>query len=383
MNYAYIFSENEESDADTSAEDDEIFFGPVGHTEKCVAVAVNEVAEASRPLSPLSATQMAELCREAYTVAYQIAHADSSQLPSSRTETSSSDGTSGSNPVEDSSSIVTETDGGPSLDKTFSCSSADIVSPGNTTFRQESCRQDSEMLSEGLLSGHGSTSQDLMSNVAEIKIQLCADETLPSSTADDLTLGNTEILSNLTPDNTEISSDITPGTDSSEIASAITPGSSEISSAVTPVNTEISSDIIRRSTEISSGQDSDRTLSSNVFEGMLSSLGSVLPVIEPGSLKHDEYGVVKFAAAADDTSAADAKTNCRTGIPTSSGVRRAFSAKTSGTRASGIPMRGLTVRQIRQVVIKYGFTLHFTYTLHIKKYINLVVYVTLVLMLLV
>jgi G-2 and S-phase expressed 1 len=52
-----------------------VFFGPVGHTEKCVAVAVNEVAKVNeklRPLSPLTASEMAELCREACTIASRI-----------------------------------------------------------------------------------------------------------------------------------------------------------------------------------------------------------------------------------------------------------------------------------------------------------------------
>jgi len=66
--------------------DDEVFFGPVGHTEKCVAVGVSEVAkvhEKQRPLSPLTAAEMAELCREACTVASRIEIAAGVSCPTS------------------------------------------------------------------------------------------------------------------------------------------------------------------------------------------------------------------------------------------------------------------------------------------------------------
>jgi len=52
--------------------EDEIFFGPMGYTEKCVAVAVNADAKAAdlhKPIAPLSAVEMAQLCQEAFTVA--------------------------------------------------------------------------------------------------------------------------------------------------------------------------------------------------------------------------------------------------------------------------------------------------------------------------
>lgn len=56
-------------------DDEEIFFGPVRYKEICVATNVNEevrVAEKVKPLSPLTATEMAQLCQEAYTVSCRI-----------------------------------------------------------------------------------------------------------------------------------------------------------------------------------------------------------------------------------------------------------------------------------------------------------------------
>jgi len=387
-----FFSEDEESDAGVSAEDDEIFFGPVGHTEKCVAVAVNEVVQASdrlRPLSPLSATQMAELCREAYTVAYQISHADSSQLPSSHAGTSSSDAVTGINPVKDLTSIVTETDRRPSLDKTLTGNTAEDLTPDNTISRQELCGQGNDKTFcsnsfKGVLSSPGSTLPDLTSNVAETGRGICVDETLSSSTADDLIPVSTEIsraqdndstlstnsfedvlvlssLRSALPNVEDLTSNVAEtDTNSFEDAPVLFSGSAlpdieDLSSHVDETDRVISvdetlssstaDDLTSGSTEISSGQGSDNTSSTNSFEGLLSSLGSALPVIDSGSLIHDEHGVVKFtAAAADSASVADANAKCRSGIPTTSGLRRAFSAKASATRPSGIPLKGLAVR---------------------------------------
>lgn len=56
-------------------EEEEIFFGPVRYKEICVATNVNEeekVAEKFKPLSPLTANEMAQLCQEAFTVSYRI-----------------------------------------------------------------------------------------------------------------------------------------------------------------------------------------------------------------------------------------------------------------------------------------------------------------------
>ncbi|XP_060079409.1 uncharacterized protein LOC132558816 [Ylistrum balloti] len=50
-------------------EDEEVFFGPVGFTERCVA---HSVAPEVKPLSPLNAGQMAELVKEAALVAYRL-----------------------------------------------------------------------------------------------------------------------------------------------------------------------------------------------------------------------------------------------------------------------------------------------------------------------
>ena len=66
-----------------SIDEDEIYFGPIGHKEKCVAIAVTEAAaQKYKPLSPLSAHQMAELCKEANTVACRIELANSTLPPS-------------------------------------------------------------------------------------------------------------------------------------------------------------------------------------------------------------------------------------------------------------------------------------------------------------
>lgn len=53
-------------------DDEEVFFGPVGFTEKCIAAGVAE--EVIKPLSPLCPDQIAELAKEAYSVAFRIAN---------------------------------------------------------------------------------------------------------------------------------------------------------------------------------------------------------------------------------------------------------------------------------------------------------------------
>ncbi|KAL8594742.1 hypothetical protein ACOMHN_051688 [Nucella lapillus] len=60
----------EEKAAKTNGNDEEVFFGPMGFTEKCIAAGVAE--EAIQPLSPLRPDQMAELAKEAYSVACRI-----------------------------------------------------------------------------------------------------------------------------------------------------------------------------------------------------------------------------------------------------------------------------------------------------------------------
>ncbi|KAK7503662.1 hypothetical protein BaRGS_00005201 [Batillaria attramentaria] len=53
-------------------DDEEVFFGPVGFTEKCIAAGVAE--EAIKPLSPLRPDQIAELAKEAFSVAHRISN---------------------------------------------------------------------------------------------------------------------------------------------------------------------------------------------------------------------------------------------------------------------------------------------------------------------
>jgi hypothetical protein len=95
-NFFYLYYSDTDEDTDAAKDDnndqvdeDEVFFGPVGHTEKCVAVAVNEVAKVNeklRPLSPLTAAEMAELCREACTVASRIEIAAVATCPATGNE---------------------------------------------------------------------------------------------------------------------------------------------------------------------------------------------------------------------------------------------------------------------------------------------------------
>ena len=59
--------------------DDEIFFGPVGYTERCVATAVSSISKEVKPLSPLNPRQFAEICKEANAVAARISSAAGSK----------------------------------------------------------------------------------------------------------------------------------------------------------------------------------------------------------------------------------------------------------------------------------------------------------------
>ncbi|XP_070193642.1 G2 and S phase-expressed protein 1-like isoform X4 [Littorina saxatilis] len=61
--------------------DEEVFFGPVGFTEKCIAAGVTEI----KPLSPLRPDQMVELAKEAYSIAYRIANMKTSSPAASST----------------------------------------------------------------------------------------------------------------------------------------------------------------------------------------------------------------------------------------------------------------------------------------------------------
>ncbi|XP_011436803.3 G2 and S phase-expressed protein 1 isoform X1 [Magallana gigas] len=56
-------------------DDEEVFIGPIGFTEKCVATVVSEIAplqEPLKPLSPLKPHQIAEIFKEAQLVVYRI-----------------------------------------------------------------------------------------------------------------------------------------------------------------------------------------------------------------------------------------------------------------------------------------------------------------------
>lgn len=69
------FSESSKDLPKLSDDEEEIFFGPVRYKEICVATNVTEeekVAEKFKPLSPLTANEMAQLCQEAFTVSCRI-----------------------------------------------------------------------------------------------------------------------------------------------------------------------------------------------------------------------------------------------------------------------------------------------------------------------
>ena len=59
--------------------DEEVFFGPVGYMERCVATAVSSVHKETKPLSPLNSRQIAEICKEANAVAARISSAAGSK----------------------------------------------------------------------------------------------------------------------------------------------------------------------------------------------------------------------------------------------------------------------------------------------------------------
>lgn len=67
------------SDKSSSTPDDEeeVFFGPVGFRERCVATVVDSVKKETKPLSPLNPRQIAEICKEANMVAVRISSAAS------------------------------------------------------------------------------------------------------------------------------------------------------------------------------------------------------------------------------------------------------------------------------------------------------------------
>ena len=62
----------QDNNAAKGDDEEEVFFGPVGFREKCAAVVVADQVESPRPLSPLSASDMVEVFKQAHTVAYYI-----------------------------------------------------------------------------------------------------------------------------------------------------------------------------------------------------------------------------------------------------------------------------------------------------------------------
>lgn len=86
MKITYICFSNEEE------EDDEIFFGPVGHTERCIATNASSQAtklidemDAMKTLSPLNAEQVVEIFKEATSLAVMLKSC-SSDAPESDSE---------------------------------------------------------------------------------------------------------------------------------------------------------------------------------------------------------------------------------------------------------------------------------------------------------
>ena len=395
-----LFSENEEPDADVPEEDNEIFFGPVGHTEKCVAVGVNEASHSLQPLSPLSAVQMAELCREAYTVAYQIEHADSMKLPRSHykaTKICRSDTVSRSiNPVKDLMSDVdvacqsehtgtsstkllnvhAETNDvasghevqcdNPVTDSILNAAVAHQSEHASSVMPLASCAETTEATSNNKIPCDNPVNDFILSIAVECqsehatsaKLTLDA-ETTEVTSSDEIPSDNLvmDLISNIKLDYCD---SLQPLTKNAEMAGT----SCDIELSDNIQVEELSLNVA----EADMGQCLDETLSSNlfndptfdsneyrkesldnkpsssnVFDGLLLSLGSALPVVEPGSLNQDEQGVVKFTAAAADV---DTKTKCRSGIPPPSSFRRSSSAKSAGIRSTGIPMKALTVSHL-------------------------------------
>jgi len=345
--HTLLFSEAEESGPEDVAKDDEIFFGPVGHTEKCVAVAVNEVAQASdkqRPLSPLTATQMAEVCREAYTVAYRIEHVSGKK--SSKSYAGTFRESCGNKPLASKSLeglMSAETRLGPYVDKALLSDTVLDFTLDNTESRSESCGTSTSYCNsfDGIMSYLGSALP-----VIETKTEPSVDEALLNSTIQDLASENSESRRELCGAlNTTFEGLSSVDSALPVIESADAEEKTEQSASEVLLNNTIR-DLASDDTELR------RESCGSAFDGLLSALGSALPVVEPGSLKQDERGVVNFSAtgpatAPDKASAADATAKRRTAIPAPSGLRRASSAKTAAVRSGGIPVKVLTVRSDR------------------------------------
>jgi len=373
-----LFSETEEAGAAALAGDDEeIFFGPVGHMEKCVAVGVNEAAEATdkfRPMSPLTADQMTELFREAYTVAYQLERDGVSKLPPSKAEipiASSNDDASSFNPVEH---VVSGPNAANLLERPFSHSETFGASGGLDMLLSNEFED--LILNIPKASSGSCVDKELSSSIYNTgNVVLCSAESGGESSVEQLltyklSSSNPFLgpLSTLVPTSSlaESGSVLQDKPCSSQVGSVVpdvaetsgrTSGVEEVSSSdhvedlisvVAKTSSRSCTDevlsgsacttIIACSSEIRGDSHQDSPSSSDSFEGLLSTLGSALPVAEPGSLNQDEHGVVKFSAVAVDSASA---VKCRTSIPVPSGLRR---AKASGTRSSGIPMNTLKVR---------------------------------------
>ena len=385
-------SENEEFTADTLTKEDEIFFGPVRHIEKCVAIAVNEVAEASdrlRPLSPLTAQQMAELCREACTVAYQIEHADNLKHSFSHSDQAklksfvadSSKPTSFANSSEppaacdDSSKLLPLCDDGDRAES--------LASFANSSKPPVSCADCSKLC----LHDDGDSAKPPLSLAPSFNLPLLSDENLvsfcdesdsakpPSSLTDSsklLSLCNVNDSTMSPPSlahsvNLSFSCDDGSGPLSSHGETTFTSSNDELSNIKLiqdlsfNVDETIGGPCLDEALSTSrcdnqtqgdtgSGREScdNKTPSNNCFEGLLLSLGSALPVMEPGFLKQDERGVVEFTAASarDTSSTADVGAKRRTAVRAPADLRRAFTAKTSAIRsAGGIPVKALTVKR--------------------------------------
>jgi len=350
-----FFSENEEHSVDISAKDDEIFFGPVGHTEKCVAVGVNQVAQAShrlQPLSPLSATQMAELCREAYTVAYQIEHGDGTKPPYSHAKTSgvSHVMSRSVNAVKDLMSNVAvahQNKQADSAEPLTSHAEATEATSGEEIPSDNSVKDLILNVDVACESEHAGMANPLTAHVETA--EATSSDQLPSDNpAEDLISDVAVAYQNehcdssvppaKSPETDGVSDDVKLSSNNQVEDLALNAGEADSGLCLEEALSNNSfNGLTSGSTESRRESFDNKPSSTNAFEGLLSSLGSALPIIEPGTLKQDEQGVVKFTAAAPAADA-DTKTKCRSGIPAPCGLRRAFSAK-----SAGIPVKVLTV----------------------------------------
>jgi len=327
---------------------------------------VDQSSDELRPLSPLTATEMAELCREAFTVAYQIKHADDMELRVRTTALSGNNEMSRNiRPVKDTISNIpvecqNERVGGVKP----------LLSVAEASGTSSSSDVEVKALEE-LLAGVAVAYRGEPSDSSELKIN-DAKTTAASSAVEPYEAYHTGVLSSdhvsrvftadvavAYRDEPSDSSELKSNDPETAAASSVVELCQEYHTGMSSsddLSRELTADVAVNepadsselpSKDVAAASDAElldnKPTSNNCLEGLLSSLGFALPVIETSCLKEDENSVVKFTAAG-------ANTKCRTGIPAPSGLRRAASAKSTGIRSAGIPMKVLTVRSLMSFI---------------------------------